>query len=208
MTVVSNLQNSTNGKLAELSTLIREQPILQSCFTVLPEESYHTTLLAINCQFKYGPKGLILNDEEYAKILEDKKWENVSKKISSANYVPKLRPKRCRINEGIVLIELEPDDKDTPTHPSQIPLFQEIANELGISLQKPTWHLTLAYCYKPDIFNSADKILLDKECSKIEAIVESINGLCFEPGRLCRYEDMSNFVPWDGCKNDPCDDDI
>merc|ERR1712224_864861 len=104
-------------------------------------------------------------------------------------------------NGGIGVV-LEPFDESTPAHPGGVPICAEVMEILGLTKQQEhPWHFTLGYCVSKEFFDSIDPAVLEAERCAVEAAVKSAFPGVIEtgPARLCRFEDMTKFIPWDGC---------
>jgi len=198
VTVVCNMVDSTEGPIGKLADSIRTSPILGKCFTPLPPASYHVTVLDIHCQYELG-----LSDEAHLKLLSGPQWAIAAKDVESAAFVPKLSPKKIILSPTVMLVELESISEDTPGHPKDLLLGKKLAQELNCKLQKHVWHFTLAYG-SPDELKAFDPHMVETERLSLEvALLEACRNasdgcVSFDQAYLCRFEDMTAFVPWDG----------
>merc|ERR1712187_829436 len=137
-------------------------------------------------------------------LLRAPKWAACAKEIVDTAFVPKLKPKPGALFvSGVIGMGLMPANEDTPDHPTGLPLRQKLATPLNIESDGNPWHFTLAYCRNKDEFEAADKAQVEVESAAIEAAIFAARPPGGEPfpmgpARLCRFEDMTAFVPWDG----------
>jgi len=174
VTVVCNVCETSAKSLERLPELLSELPTLSKTFLPLPPRSYHVTVLDIAC--KYKP---LQEDAEWDAWLSEPRWRLAADELVSASWRPKLRLSGVRVLSRTVLAaELEPAEEKSQVHP---------------------WHMTIGYCSKPDELDesSAD---LQAELARFEASVREAVGpeLGLAEARLCRFQDMQAFLPWDG----------
>lgn len=198
VTVVCNMVDSAAGPMSQLAEKIRASPILGKCYLPLPSLSYHVTVLDVLCQYKRG-----LNDASYLSLLSEPQWAVAAKEIEFASFVPKLRPAKLFLHPNVLGVDLEPINDETPAHPKDLALGKKVSEVLHCPPQKQVWHFTLAYG-SPDDVMAEDQEKLEKERASLETeILEACRNspggcLRFDQARLCRFEDMTAFVPWDG----------
>jgi len=196
VTVVCNVCETSAKSLERLPELLSELPTLSKTFLPLPPRSYHVTVLDIAC--KYKP---LQEDAEWDAWLSEPRWRLAADELVSASWRPKLRLSGVRVLSRTVLAaELEPAEEGTPAHPGGLPLNRRLVEVLGLEKsQVHPWHMTIGYCSKPDELDesSAD---LQAELARFEASVREAVGpeLGLAEARLCRFQDMQAFLPWDG----------
>mmetsp|Transcript_14356 Transcript_14356/g.25247 ORF Transcript_14356/g.25247 Transcript_14356/m.25247 type:complete len:242 (-) Transcript_14356:26-751(-) len=196
LTVVCDMQDSEAGELGQLPKVLHAQPCLGRMMSPLPPESYHVTLLDICCQYKLG-----MDDDAWSAKLQDPCWAALAKEVEEADFRPTLRVQKVTMWSGGIGVVMESAEESTAEHPGSVPLGKRMASFLGIgSDQKHPWHFTLAYCPQPGAFDSCDPNILEAERQAVEVAVKAAlpDAVTLAPARLCRFESMEAFVPWDG----------
>ena len=198
--VVCNLSSTTSF---DLTAVIRAQPDLGKIMAPLPASSYHVTLLDVCCQYKLG-----LDASEWQMYCSHPRWAEAAAEARRSEFSPQLQIGRLDTWAGGMGLTLEAAT-NTPAHPGDVPLGRRIQAKLGVAGQRYPWHLTLAYCMDPTAYErliSTDPARLEAQRAAVEAAARrAVDGglLSFCEARLCRFEDMTEFVPWDGDKSHP-----
>lgn len=195
ITVVCNASASAQAVLASLPGIVRAQPDLGRLMSPLPAESYHVTLLDVCCQYKLG-----LDDNAWQSFCAGPQWKEASSQAALADFVPRLKVAHVELGHGCLAVVLQPADPDTPSHPNQVPLGCQLAKLLNVKLQKHPWHMTLAYCPQPDLLASLDASAMESQRLAIEDELKKAfpDEIPFGKAEVCRFADMTAFVPWDG----------
>ena len=193
ITVVCNMD--ANPSVARLPEILRAQPDLGRLLSPLPPESYHVTVLDVCCQYK-----LDLDDEAWRSFCAEPRWKEASLQAARADFVPRLKVDHVELGHGCLAVVLQPCDEKTPAHPNQVALGCQLAEFLKVKPQKHPWHMTLAYCPEPDLLASLENSALEAQRRVIEDELKRAfpEDLCFGKAQLCRFADMTAFVPWDG----------
>lgn len=210
LTVVCGIPDADQEILSDIPELIRSLPTLGRVTSPLPPSSYHVTLLDICCQFEDG-----LSDEAWASRLREPRWRRAANLLEQVTFAPRLRVKGVSLTPGIAVI-LEPytcpeeggggaeENQElagtTPSHPKDVTLNAELQSVLEMSIdvkKRHTWHLTLGYRL-PSMEPDGDA--LEKDRLELE---EKLRAMFPEPipmdhAKLCIFEDMQAFTPWDG----------
>ena len=79
---------------------------------------------------------------------------------------------------------------------------QRIADLQAPSPRKPSFHVTLGYCYRPMTGDSLQEVNAALHSISTELTRDSAaDALSFTPAQLCVFNDMTSFVPWDASHN-------
>lgn len=199
VTVVSNVTAASIEYMARLPEVIQRLPILGRCFLPLPASSYHVTLLDINCQMRIG-----MDDVQYEAMLREPRWPAAAQRIQAADFSPKLvfRQGGLQVNSSVMMLSLQSAQEETPEHPAKWTVGLQVASDLGaLPPQQHGWHLTLAYCIEATAFLASDSASIAAEIEEVEAAATACCSqqgatLDLEAARLCRFEDMTAFVPF------------
>ncbi|CAK9024749.1 40S ribosomal protein S11 [Durusdinium trenchii] len=206
ITVVCDLALESRASLSHLPDLLKASPLLGPYLAPLPVTSYHVTLLDICCQYKLG-----LDDEAWCSFCAHPRWAAAAKLLRGisgergeespeAPFVLRLAVERLEISHGCVGLVLRACG-ETPEHPSAVAVGRRLEGLLEAQPQKWPWHLTLAYGLN-GLRRTAESEPTAVEAER-HALEEQIrralpDELRFAQAELCRFEDMTAFVPWDG----------
>mmetsp|Transcript_65471 Transcript_65471/g.170406 ORF Transcript_65471/g.170406 Transcript_65471/m.170406 type:complete len:225 (+) Transcript_65471:107-781(+) len=196
VTIVCDMLGTDAGYAIDLPSVLRQQPILGKLMSPLPPASYHITLLDVCTQYK-----LNLDDHSWSKKLQDPCWAAAAQELLEAQYTPQLRVQEVTMWNGGIGVVLESADEGTPGHPQDVPISMRIMEILGLTHpQKHPWHFTLGYCVSRESYDKVDPCALDAERLAVEfAVRQAFPGVVqLGPALLCRFPDMTSFVPWDG----------
>lgn len=196
VTIVCDMLGTDSGDAASLPSVLRKQPILGELMSPLPPASYHTTVLDVCTQYK-----LNLDDDDWSKKLQDPCWAAAAQELVDAQYAPQLCVQEVTMWNGGIGVVLEPFDEGTPSHPQDVPISMRIMQILGLTRpQKHPWHFTLGYCVSSEAYDKVEPSALDAERTAVElAVKRAFPGVIdVGPALLCRFPDMTSFVPWDG----------
>jgi hypothetical protein len=203
VTVVSHIPLATiEASLAALPGRLRELPTIGPWLAPLPAASYHVTVLDVCCQYKLG-----LPDDAFGKLLEAPHWAEAAGHIEEASFVPSLRFKAAtviyehpKLLLGVQLEPAGPADRDT-LNAAVEKIVQPVVGELR---PPKCWHMTLGYNL-PKFSGEAplEPSDVDAACAAAQRLVEEAfggfgNTMPLLPAKLCRFEDMTAFVPWSG----------
>ena len=174
---------------------MRAQPDLGQLMSPLPPESYHVTLLDVCCQYTLG-----LDDKGWQSFCAGPQWKEASSQAALAEFVPRLKVAHVELGHGCLAVVLQPVDPDTPSHPSEVALGCQLAKLLNAKPQKHPWHMTLAYCPQPDLLASLDASAMESQRLAVEEELKKAfpDEIPFGRAEVCRFADMTAFVPWDG----------
>mmetsp|Transcript_22801 Transcript_22801/g.63464 ORF Transcript_22801/g.63464 Transcript_22801/m.63464 type:complete len:286 (-) Transcript_22801:115-972(-) len=196
VTVVCDMVDSHLGAVAGLPGVLRSLPTLGPLIAPLPAASYHVTTLDICTQQERG-----LDDRAWLASLRAPGWARVAHELVAEALVPQLRVRRVLLKPNVVVVELEPADTTTPGHPRELLVNLRVMEILGLTQnQQHVWHFTLGYAKLLDGLSIADSASAEADRVALEAAVRQAlpGALSLGAARLCRFEDMLAFTPWDG----------
>eukprot|EP00927_Polykrikos_kofoidii_P022497 TRINITY_DN20972_c0_g1_i1.p1 TRINITY_DN20972_c0_g1~~TRINITY_DN20972_c0_g1_i1.p1 ORF type:complete len:294 (+),score=23.53 TRINITY_DN20972_c0_g1_i1:27-908(+) len=196
VTMVCDMPRSDTGLLAKLPDVLRSLPTVGPLFTPLPSASYHVTTLDVCTKSETG-----LDDQAWEAVLRKPCWAVAAAELDMAALRPRLRVKKVVLSPSSLLVELEAADMDTCSHPKDLAINAKIVEVLGLTKNQCwCWHFTLGYWINPDKLRAADAIAVEVDRLAIEEAVRLAlpGNVPLEAARLCRFEDMTSFVPWDG----------
>lgn len=198
ITVVCDSPQSDEGPLATLPATLKALPTLGRLFAPLPPASYHVTTLDILTKFEMG-----LADDlaGWAAVLAQSRWAPATNALFDAQARPELRVKDIILTGNTILVELEPAAESTCSHPKDLGVNAQLVELLGMDRnQLHPWHFTLAYCTDHAGHQAASPEALEHDrITLLKAVKEAVpETLPLEEAKLCRFEDMTAFVPWDG----------
>jgi hypothetical protein len=130
------------------------------------------------------------NDGNFEEFVTSKLdyFQQVHADMLSSQQVAPIFTCNSVLVEGVIILE-------GTIHEEHDELFRSFAQRHGLSLPY-TWHITLAYNYKPIPNEIADE-LADTIRQELSAFLTNTPTQMGVP-QLCFYNDMTNFVPWDG----------
>lgn len=198
ITVVCDSPGSDQGPLASLPSALQALPTLGRLYAPLPPLSYHVTTLDICTRFELGLQG---DEAGWAAVLAKPCWKAAATALSEAQVKPELRVKRLLVLFNTLLVELEPANEGTCSFPKELAVNAKLVSMLGMDRnQEHPWHFTLAYCTDPVQRRAATPDAIERDRVALEAAVKkAVPGvLPLDQAKLCRFEDMTAFVPWDG----------
>eukprot|EP00929_Paragymnodinium_shiwhaense_P027590 TRINITY_DN16168_c0_g5_i1.p1 TRINITY_DN16168_c0_g5~~TRINITY_DN16168_c0_g5_i1.p1 ORF type:complete len:240 (-),score=49.30 TRINITY_DN16168_c0_g5_i1:19-738(-) len=208
VSILCDVLDASEAPFAEIPSLVQKYPTLARCYSPLPAKSYHMTVQNIHCQYPLG-----LDDAGWLEHLQGPQWALCAEEVVAADFVPAFRFKRVRWHSynsdaPWIGIEVEPlPDAGAGQCGELMGDFAE-AGRWCETLQIPRegsnwWHITLAYCVLPAEVAAAEPDQLkaeqrsfEEELLKLLAPVQQ--RLPLAAARLCRFEDMLAFIPWDG----------
>jgi len=204
ITVVCDLEDEFKEIGASLRGCVLQQPNLGKIMLPLPPSSYHVTLLDCCCQYKLG-----LTDAEFAKFASAPQWGAAADLAASEPFKPRLEVERVTTWPGGIGIVMKPfvhvgsgpDEKTTPEHPAQVPLGEGMRHILQFPKpQSHEWHMTLAYCPNRAAYEDIAEEIREEERAFIEEFVKSqfSTAVGMKEARLCKFQSLLDFVPWDG----------
>lgn len=177
-----NIKN--NLSLLFKFTMCRSGVLLSEYYSFLPSSSYHMT--THNLFIEEG----LTNDEWRRQICKHEKLlHGLALFVNNQIFQPEARLSTCETNGGLqVHLDLPKD---------QSSIIETIADNFNISQGLPyLWHITLAYQYK----QLPPNISHDAVAATLMRVVHSVlhdDLIVFDPPKLCYFEDMTAFYPWD-----------
>jgi len=161
---------------------------LKEYFSLLPPESYHTTLFGLYTEndAKEGDWNQFVNDRL---VL----MQTINQGLEDANIIPAVTVNHVEIDSVIIIALTLDKEQEASIH--------ALVKELGLEDNKiPVhgFHLTLAYKYK-DGMEKADADLIKNAIeTKIRELFQTFR---YEAGQLCYFNSMTAFIPWNGKEN-------
>ncbi len=182
-TVVASIFKQDSEKWRQFYDFINEMEDIKQGFILLPPESYHMTLYDLYSEDETSSwKPFIAEKLEQIKDLHEP--------IKDANIKPEARVAKVAATKVLVVDLLIKEDSKTA--------ILSLAEKLTLQrhLPKHGFHLTLGYKYKEISAISADT--LNKIAEKLNELFEEIK---FDTAKICFFNDMKRFIPWDGENN-------
>lgn len=203
VTVVCDLPPDLDGGLAGLAEVLSSLPTLGPLVSPLPPESYHVTVLSICCQYRLGD-----DDAAWRERLRDARWAMAATTLLEADLAPRLRAERVTLHGTAIGVELAPLDRSVPAAPADLPLVGQLREllslpgRMGLRPRRGNpWHVTLGYFHSPKALRACEAVDIEADRRVLEAaVLAALPGavVSLSPARLCRFEDMTCFSPWDG----------
>lgn len=183
-TVVSPVQPSKLWH--EIHEKLSQDPLISHYFSVLPETSYHMTLMSL-----FNENGTP-NWHDF--INRHLPW---FQRLHTSIQSMKLQPRGAwgsPVTSVIIYLPIYLD-KSTTTK------ILHLASEYQIEGKVPDFHVTLAYAYKPIPKETWKEI--DLKAQELLRPLLSSHGstIALEEPRLCYFRSMKEFTPWDGNTN-------
>ena len=189
ITVVSSI-GTKNGELwSKVYEALNKSSLIKRYYALLPLNSYHMT--TINLFTKKNTSG------NWNSFLEDQlPWfQKLNEKLKIDSFKPqviKVEPEM--FGQTIhLLIQLGTPQKEK---------IISLAKELSLVKKVPNrFHLTLGYLYR-DISDKNRKVVKKEFKLLINHILNpSPDSIEFLEPKLCYFQDMLDFIPWDGKVN-------
>lgn len=166
---------------------VNQSELIKQYYSLLPMKSYHMTTM-----------NLFTNDEQ--RIVWDMLFANLDwfQKLHEANQLQKFYPHSTITGHHastviILLLEVDPDSKEE--------IFS-VAEKFSLQNKvPPVFHVTLAYAFKAAPVH--DLKLINTELKSIiqGSIKSHPSPLQFEKAKLTYFDDMTEFLEWDGKTN-------
>ena len=184
VTVVSAIKAEDYQFWEELYNLLNKCELAKQYYSWLPFESYHMTTLSLYTKLDVGApdwKGFIEKNlpkfQEIAKLLDEK------------SFTPDIELGELEVGYGVLFNLKLPEDQQQ--------LINSVTSLLGFSDKLPHWpHLALAYRYK-ETTSEINKAIR----TELEPVLGFLGKkIQLEPPKLCYFNDMKAFIPWNGEK--------
>mmetsp|Transcript_50750 Transcript_50750/g.120629 ORF Transcript_50750/g.120629 Transcript_50750/m.120629 type:complete len:330 (-) Transcript_50750:128-1117(-) len=200
-TIIWKLQRPV---LADWAKLLEEvQSIAGRWVSVLPVESLHVTLLA-----GPDPKNMNLCSElEETDLLNEQRkwfqsrareWERAMSILQDwSSFAPAFTLKAVRTRTGAKLDLAMASTEEAAAKRLRTQL-REACPRCCLETRERPWHMTLAYA-TPAAFGAAG--MPENVAAQLQHVCSRYVGalsLRVDPAALCRFDDMTDFVPWDG----------
>lgn len=190
ITVVSSVGTRNSELWAKIYEGLNKSSLIKSYYALLPLTSYHMTTLNL-----FTKKGTSRN---WNSFMENRlPWfQKLKEKLTTETFRPRVIKAEPDLSGDTirVLIQLDPSQKEK---------INSLARELSLSKNVPDkFHVTLGYRYK-DISDKNKKAVKKEFKLIINNLVNSYKEpIEFLEPKLCYFQDMLDFIPWDG-KNNP-----
>lgn len=188
-TVISTPQDSDAEFWREIHTqLIKKSPTIGRYYAPLPYSSYHMTCCALNTEEELSP------NEDWNTFMDNKTtiYSQLHNALSTLPILSNVKFISLSERNLIVLYVSLPQKRNDAIKE----FAQQYDCEAGIPM---CFHITLAYQYKE--FTEEDHLKILEEVELLRNIFEQKKTLTFSPPKLCYFNDMSRFTPWDGKTN-------
>ena len=163
----------------------------------VPASAYHINVLDVCAKEMLG-----LSDEGWWQYCSSPQWENAAREVRFARFAPRLTVDRVVLRSAGILVLFKTNDimDGTPAQPCDVPVGRRLSAQLGVKANAHPWHMIVAYCTDHEAFSKLAPDKLEAYRAKIEEAAKAAfpGSVPMEEARLCRYEDMTAFPPWDG----------
>jgi len=186
ITIVSAIRQEDFEIWKKIHDQLEKCPNLKEYFSLLPAESYHMTTFGLFNQKRDG-------GSNWEKFIDEKlpKLQEINKELNARSFSPEVIIDSFSVRKiGITLyLKLKEDQKK---------IIKEVAEKFGFQEHVPnSFHISLAYTYKmPD--EEKLKEMKNQFKSAVTCVKKSFK---LDPPKLCYYNDMTAFIPWDAEKN-------
>lgn len=187
VTVISNAFDNNPELCEQIYNCISSIEGIRDYYALLPFQSYHMTSFGV-CTKRYdGGKdwnGLIEKGLSY--------FQNLDSCFEANKFIPEVTFKRVERECAIqVMVNLPPNQNRVITG---------IANQFDRMPEIPSeFHITLAYRYNMSA-HIPKKIWIQIQDNIIQ-VVKDHDPINLAPPRLCYFNSMTEYVPWDGKAN-------
>ena len=187
-TVISTIQDSDNGFWRLIHNQLKKSPTICRYYAPLPYTSYHMTCFALDTIEDISP------NEDWITFINQKTtfYSQLHNALSTSQILPNIKFGYLSDRNLIVLqVELSSKEMDAIT---------KFATQYGCEEGIPMcFHITLAYQYND--FAEEDYREILKELEPLQNIFKQKKTILFSPPKLCYFNDMTHFTPWDGKTN-------
>lgn len=186
VTIVSSIQETDMAYWEKVYQLLLSNSLISENFALLPYQSYHMTAVNLFTE-------AVVGSEHWKHFIfgKIKFFHSLRRALESDSFKPQITFEEVEICGALQIRVSLPQ--------AQLVKIQKIAKEFSIEEKIPEFfHVTLAYQFK---FLEQEKleqikVFLKQEFSS-ELEFSKLNFILNEP-RLCSFEDMTAFIPWNG----------
>ena len=163
--------------------------ITKGYYAPLPHTSYHMTAVDLYTEAAVGHmrwKQFVRSNLSF--------FQSIHTSFQDQAITPMIQIETTKIAGVIQLLLRLPQEQDSTIH--------RIATKFNVDKQVPkVFHITLAYPFK-SIESSQAKLMEELIKTDIEKIFAKYgNVITLEPPKLCYFNDMKAFIPWNGDKS-------
>jgi hypothetical protein len=188
VTVVASSYNSEENVRFwnELYEELRANPLVTNHFALLPPESYHMTTINLLTQ-------QMLPQNEWDGMIDTKlRWmQQLHHALAANGFSPKVELERVQVS-GVIIVYLRLDEE-------QKEAVRKLAKEFNIEqCVSDPYHVTIGYKYAATT---------DQQIAELYTALGDIftrrmkHRMFFDVPKLCYFQDMTAFIPWDGQSN-------
>ena len=186
ITIVAAIRQSDFEEWDKLYKELNKCELTKKYYSPLPTASYHMTTNNIYTERVNGGSNW---NELVNKNLP--RFQKLVKTLKEKEMFPEIHIKGIGIGQTIIHLDLKiPKDQED--------LIRSIAKEFEISERIPTFfHLTLGYRYR-----EIDLTTMGKIREELESNITFVGkNFILDSPKLCYFQDMTEFIPWDAEKN-------
>lgn len=186
VTVVAQVSPEDQVFWSRVYAVLSESKHIRDNFSLLPPDSYHLTTLNLYTEQDFGSQQwpLFLNQHLIF-------FQHLHQLLSQTyDFTPTIRFKTI-ISDGVLQLEVAlPKD--------QVSKIDGIANQLKMQKGVPRFfHITLAYQNK-SISQSTELAIASYLKETLSWLIDSNVEKVLQAPRLCSFNDMTKFTPWNG----------
>ena len=190
ITVVSSAVESDSNAavLLEVYNALKASPRIVENFALLPPESYHMTAVDLCTQAEtHGDwlnfvNGKLSTFHSFHSVLQER------------NITPVVTPHGAAIG-GALFLMLQVD-------PRQHKEIRDTARGFDVLQKVPRFHISFGYRTKAIDGELHTELLFELQLIFNTAFAKhQLSSLTLAPVKLCYFDDMTKFIPWDATKN-------
>lgn len=190
VTVVSACYPEHKEFCETIHKALKNNPLIMQHFSPLPANSYHMTTMSLETEQQVGGiwEQFITNNLSH--------YKKIKQALQKTPITPSIEKMKVNIGRTISLAVNLPRE-----HVTQI---EEIAKALSIEETIPKiFHITLAYSRSNKIISIEISEQLQAEITRElnEILEKTILPLKIAEAKLCYFNDMKAFLPWDAEHN-------
>lgn len=186
-TVVSAIQAADQDFWRRVHDRLKNSPTICKYYSPLPYESYHMTTAALDTKH-------MAKDKNWKEFIDERTpfYSELHNDLLADPIFPEVQFGLLSEASGITL--------EVTLSTEQIAAIQKFAQKHGCEESVPhCFHITLAYQYQS--FPAEDHLKIIQELRAVSQMLKQKKKIGLEPPKLCYFQDMTCFTPWDGEKN-------
>jgi hypothetical protein len=191
VTIVSAIDSGSDPFWYKLNEGLNQSSLIKRYYSLLPLSSYHMTTTNL-----FQEQGLPSEEKSMRDFIDFRlSWfKRVSEALEADRFYPQVTVQNSSARSVIVLsLRLEN---------VQASKISDIAGKFGQQSKIPNpLHVTLAYLYKELPLET--QIEIEQELKRIlrESLSDQSQVFTLKAPKLCFFQDMTAFIPWDGLFN-------